>query len=460
MLRELSDLSWDVVCFSETRTPSQDIILEGGHRMISSLGGFVHVGVAILIHQRWVQSVVKFARVSDRVLYLDLLVNERLYKIITVYVPHAGYPMDVFNSCYDLFRRTVLEGQHFGRQCFVGSDFNSEMYRRIRGNRLREFLAEVSLQNTATQFSEIPDVAWTFKDALGQKRILDDCLVLTEVCVESSNSIGGFDLGFDPRCVQSCVLLPPQVHEKVKRKSNKRVNWDIYATVVESSASDRLVTNLAGLEQHAVEVVGKCQFSKCSGTKFWVDTDLQKLREDRHKAVDTQELAHIFIVPLARNLPIFGINQFAYTQKRNRRDMIAFLILSWLIDFPNGRRVAFYRSDVTAAFDRVDSILLLQKLFKIKIHKKFYDVMKSWLRQRKAQIILSGTKSVEFFMENMVFQGTVFGVLLWNIFFESAGRIIREDGFLDVVFADDLNGMRSYASHVCDDCLLNDLRSM
>ena len=146
------------------------------------------------------------------------------------------------------------------------------------------------IDGSHTHFSEVPDIAWTFKSALGHKRILDYCFVPTEVCVESSNNIGGLDLGSDHRCVQSCLLLPSRIHENVKRKSNKRVNWDTYATVVESSTSDRLVTNLAGLEQHVVEVAEKCQSTKCdSGTKFWADIDLTRLREDRHQAVDPQE---------------------------------------------------------------------------------------------------------------------------------------------------------------------------
>ena len=86
--------------------------------------------------------------------------------------------------------------------------------------------------------------------------------------------------------------------------------------------------------------------------------------------------------------------------------------------------------------------------------------MRSWLRARKANIILSGTKSDEIFMENMVFQGTVLGPLLWNIFFEGAGKVIRDNGFLDIIFADDLNGMRSFPSHYCNAYLLNELKSM
>ena len=110
MLGELSDLSWDIVCFSETRLPSQDIILVGGHRLISSLGTFVHAGVAILIHQRWVQSITSFSRVSDRLLFVDLSMRERLYRIQFIYRTHGGYYVNDFNICFDDLRKSVLEG--------------------------------------------------------------------------------------------------------------------------------------------------------------------------------------------------------------------------------------------------------------------------------------------------------------------------------------------------------------
>ena len=48
-------------------------------------------------------------------------------------------------------------------------------------------------------------------------------------------------------------------------------------------------------------------------------------------------------------------------------------------------------------------------------------------------------------MSDMIFQGTVLGPLLWNIFFKDAGSIIRGEGFKDLVFADDINGMRFIA---------------
>ena len=45
---------------------------------------------------------------------------------------------------------------------------------------------------------------------------------------------------------------------------------------------------------------------------------------------------------------------------------------------------------------------------------------------------------------NMVFQGTVWGPMLWNIFYADASSAIRCKDFTDIVFADDLNAFRVY----------------
>ena len=44
-------------------------------------------------------------------------------------------------------------------------------------------------------------------------------------------------------------------------------------------------------------------------------------------------LAHNFVAPFVRPLYLFGQNQFAYTRQHGCRDVIAFLITSWLIAF-------------------------------------------------------------------------------------------------------------------------------
>ena len=48
----------------------------------------------------------------------------------------------------------------------------------------------------------------------------------------------------------------------------------------------------------------------------------------------------------------------------------------------------------------------------------------------------------------MVYQGTVLGQQLWNLFFEDAYKTIREYWFEEVVFADDLNALRIVPSSI------------
>jgi len=94
-----------------------------------------------------------------------------------------------------------------------------------------------------------------------------------------------------------------------------------------------------------------------------------------------------------------------------------FLVLSWLLFFSSGKRIGLYCSDVQGAFDRVSTERLLKRLTCCRIHPQFLAVLKSWLQERKASVVVGGAKSEEFSMSNMVYQGTVLGPPLWNVFF-------------------------------------------
>ena len=53
-------------------------------------------------------------------------------------------------------------------------------------------------------------------------------------------------------------------------------------------------------------------------------------------------------------------------------------------------------------------------------------------------------------LDHMVFQGTVWGPPLWNVFFEDARVPINASGFNEIVYADDLNAFRSFPLAVCN----------
>ena len=69
----------------------------------------------------------------------------------------------------------------------------------------------------------------------------------------------------------------------------------------------------------------------------------------------------------------------------------------------------------------------------------------SWLQQRTVHAVVEGQFSEKIVLKNMVFQGTVLGPTLWNLFYEDARRAVHETGFEEIVYADDLNGFKEFA---------------
>ena len=60
---------------------------------------------------------------------------------------------------------------------------------------------------------------------------------------------------------------------------------------------------------------------------------------------------------------------------------------------------------------------------------KWLRLFKSWLRERPAQVAVGGAFSETMVLRDMVFQGTVWGPPLWNVFFEDASLPVRATGF-------------------------------
>ena len=134
-----------------------------------------------------------------------------------------------------------------------------------------------------------------------------------------------------------------------------------------------------------------------------------------------------------------GSNQFAYKQQRGARDALAFLVLTWLEGFCRKVKFALYCSDVSGAFDRVRCERLIEKLRAKGVCERWLELFASWLRERPAKVAVNGKFSDEMVLKNMVYQGTVWGPTLWNVFYEDARQPVKESGFTEVVYADDLN---------------------
>ena len=97
-----------------------------------------------------------------------------------------------------------------------------------------------------------------------------------------------------------------------------------------------------------------------------------------------ERLLQPVFVPILMSEGSIGKNQFAYCRGRGARDAIAFLVLSWLTAFREKPRVALYMSDVSAAFDRVFTQRLLDKLAARGVPAAITRRFGSWLATRRA----------------------------------------------------------------------------
>ena len=156
---------------------------------------------------------------------------------------------------------------------------------------------------------------------------------------------------------------------------------------------------------------------------------------------------------------VAGFNQYAYRKQRGARDLLALLVLTWLVGFEQGRKFCLYCSDVSGAFDRVKAERLVAKLQQKGVPEKWVKLFRSWLRARKATVIVGGEHSLAILLRDMVYQGTVWGPVLWNCFYEDARRPIRDAGFTESVYADDANAQKSFSVTVANEQVLAEGRN-
>lgn len=77
-----------------------------------------------------------------------------------------------------------------------------------------------------------------------------------------------------------------------------------------------------------------------------------------------------------------------------------------------------------------------------------------------ADVVVNGAKSDLLTMQNMVYQGTVLGPILWNLFFKDAGMVVQNSGFKDITYADDLNAFREHPCHVSNYSIWRDMKKV
>ena len=169
-------------------------------------------------------------------------------------------------------------------------------------------------------------------------------------------------------------------------------------------------------------------------------------------------VAHV-VTPYFDRVGAFGIDQWAFRKKRSCRDLVTLLICKWLWAMDQGFKVAIYLSDISGAFDKVDRQRMVKRLREIGLSESMVEFLIDYLAPRSAVVVVQGHESMVFVISDQIFQGTVLGPPLWNVFFEPIDSAVLSQKFKVAKFADDLTAYRYFKRSTPNDVILDDLKA-
>ena len=209
LLCDLKAIStWDIVTFSESRCPPQQIAIDGNHKLFVARGLYVAAGVGILVHARHADSVSNFTQYSVRLCSIDLKLQNASIRIFSIYAPHAGFPFADFEQLMHQVMDLASSAHRNGYVVIISGDFNTQLDNGPRGQLLRELSVICHLRITNEIHEDMDfDDHWTFESSMGVRRQIDFILCsarIPTITVEANRAI---DMGSDHRAVKSMLFI-------------------------------------------------------------------------------------------------------------------------------------------------------------------------------------------------------------------------------------------------------------
>ncbi len=149
-------------------------------------------------------------------------------------------------------------------------------------------------------------------------------------------------------------------------------------------------------------------------------------------------------IPWLESSQAYGPHQYAYSKGKGYKDVLTINVCNWILLLELGFLVGVYCSDVSGAFDRVSKDRLCAKLRTLGLHHDVLGFLESWLEERVSMVVLGGQHSSAEPLEDSVFQGTVLGSPLWNVFYADSRAPLQKSGYTETAFADDLNCWKAF----------------
>ena len=125
LFSEIHQVAWDVILISETWRQGKEIWeTQQGHIMVES-GKFTKKhGVAILLNRRLKNQIKWVQCACERVVAMSISVNKQPIVLMSVYMPHSGYPDHQVEKTYKTILTTIEKDKSMK---IIGGDFNAEI---------------------------------------------------------------------------------------------------------------------------------------------------------------------------------------------------------------------------------------------------------------------------------------------------------------------------------------------
>ena len=193
LFNEVHQVTWDVILIFETWRQGKEIWeTPQGHIMVES-GKFTNKhGVAILLNKRWRKQINWVQCACERVVAMSISVNKQPITLMSVYMPHSGYPDHQVEKTYKTILTTIDKDKDMK---IIGGDFNAELgpsegielssvghymlnKANCRGEWMTQWLLENSFDALNTMYKKTPQKQITYHTPKKVEKQLD--FILTD----------------------------------------------------------------------------------------------------------------------------------------------------------------------------------------------------------------------------------------------------------------------------------------